>query len=357
MQVQKLLATESGDRQYGDLLRDACTAVAPRQVRAALAYATQSGVAELCDALDGLAGWGAAQKQWLVGVDYCRSDPLALAHLEGLPHSAVRVHDGRFVVGRPGCNPRISYHPKLYLLTGDTVTATIVGSGNLSRTGLRFGVEAAASLRSREDAAELASVTSWYGRMWTAATPLPRIAAAYAGRYGAAENRRQPAPVEDDAAPESAGTRGQLTPEQLRQLRVCEHLWIEAGNLHANRGPGRPGNQLMLKRNTRVFFGFQARELQCDTLVGEVAIRFGNHDRPDCSLRFSNNSMDVLTLPIPGEGGPAEYDQEVLLFRRVGVRRFVLQVGTAADAASWRRRSDQIGGTHSMSSGRSWGVF
>lgn len=357
MQVEKLLATASGDRQYGDLLRDACAAVAPQQVRAALAYATQSGVAELCDALNGLTGWGTSQKQWLVGIDYCRSDPLALSHLHGLPNSAVRVHDGQFVVARAGCNPRVSFHPKLYLLTGQTTTATIVGSGNLSRTGMRFGIEAAASLRSREDAAELVQVSGWYRRLWTAATPWPRVAAAYSVRYADQANRQQPAPIEDDAAPESAGRRGQLTPEQLRQLRVCEHLWIEAGNLHANRGPNRPGNQLMLKRNTRVFFGFQARELARDTTIGEVAIRYGTHDRPDCSLRFSNNSMDVLTLPLPGDGGPAEYDQKVLHFHRVGVRRFVLELGNATQIASWRRRSDQIGGTQQMAGGRAWGVF
>lgn len=357
MQVQKLLATSANDQEYGNLLRDAYTGVAPRQLRAAVAYATQSGVAELCRAFDALAGWGAVQKQWLVGIDYCRSDPLALAHLSGLPNSSVRVHDGDFVAGRAGCNPRTSFHPKLYLLSGAAVTATVVGSGNLSRTGLRVGIEAAASLRSAEDAAELASVTTWYGRMWTAATPLARIATAYAGRYASLENRRQPAPVEDDAAPESAGRRGQLSPEQLRQLRVCEHLWIEAGNLHANRGPGQPGNQLMLKRNTRVYFGFQASELARDTAIGEVAIRFGAHDRSDCSLRFSNNAMDVLALPIPGAGGPAAYDRRVLHFRRVGVHRFALELGTAADAANWRGRSDQIGGTHAMSSGRSWGVF
>lgn len=356
MRVEKLLATAPGDRQYGELLRDACTSIGPQQVRAALAYATQSGVAELCDALVGLAGWNTSQKHWLVGVDYCRSDPRAISHLESLPNSAVRVHDGQYVAGRSGCNPRVSYHPKLYLLTGAGNTATIVGSGNLSRTGLRFGVEAAASLRSSEDAAELVQVTNWFGTMWTGATPWPQIAVEYSRRYASAENRRQPAPVEDDAAPESAGRRGQLSPEQLRQLRVCEHLWIEAGKLGDNRH-GPPGNQLMLKRNARVFFGFQAYELPNNSLIGNVEIQYGVHSSPNCSLRFGDNSMDILTLPIPGQGGPARYDQQVLLFRRIGVRKFVLEVGAAAVAAAWRQRSDVVGGTHSMRYGRTFGVF
>lgn len=357
MNVERLLATSPNDRQYGDLLRDAFVEALPRNVRAAIAYATQSGVAELCDALGGVVQWRTARKQWLVGIDYCRSDPLALAHLGSLPNSSVRVHDGEFVAARSGCNPRVSYHPKLFMFAGADRTATVVGSGNMSRTGLRYGVEAAASLRCPDDAPQLASVSRWYGQMWNHATPYDQIAVAYAAQYAAQPNRRQPAPVEDDAAPASAGTRGQLRPEELRQLRVCEHLWIQAGNLHENRGPGRAGNQLMLTRNTRVYFGFQARDLDRDTLIGEVALRYGAHHRDGCSLRFSNNAMDVLTLPIPGDEGPAAYDQEVLLFRRTGVREFALSLGTRSQAAQWRRQSGQIGGLHRMTSGREWGVF
>lgn len=357
MIMEHLVATNARDRQYGNLLHEAFNASTPNRVRAALAYATQSGVAELCATLGGLAPWRTARKQWLIGIDYCRSDPKALDHLASLSHSAVKVHDGTFVAGRSGCTPRVSYHPKLYLFSGDTVTATVVGSGNLSQTGLRIGIEAAASLRSTDTAVKLAPVTQWYEHMWRAATPYDQISGQYAARYNAESNRRQPAPIEDDAAPEGAGRRGQLTPEQLRQLRVCQFLWIEAGNLHENLGSGRPGNQLMLKRNTRVFFGFQARDLDRDTLVGTVAIRYGANTRYECSLRFSNNSMDVLTLPLPGEEGPAAYDRQTLLFRRIGVRQFLVSLGTPAQIANWRRQSDQIAGRFEMKGGREWGVF
>jgi len=357
MILEQLLATNARDRQYGNLLREAFDASAPNRVRAALAYATQSGVAELCATLGACAPWRTARKQWLIGIDYCRSDPGALDHLASLSHSAVKVHDGTFVAGRSGCTPRVSYHPKLYLFSGERVTATLVGSGNLSQTGLRLGVEAAASLRSAEAAVKLAPVTQWYEQMWRAATPYDQIARQYAAKYNAESNRRQPAPIDDDAAPEAAGTRGQLTPEQLRQLRVCQNLWIEAGNLHENLGPGRAGNQLMLKRNARVFFGFQARDLTRDTLVGTVAIKYGAKTRDECSLRFSNNSMDVLTLPIPGEEGPAAYDRQTLLFRRTGVRQFTVSLGTEAQIANWRRQSDQVAGRFQMKGGREWGVF
>ncbi len=356
MRVQELLTTRPGDGRYGELIKAACGASALRQMEAAVAYATQSGVAELCGILDQVDGWNGARKRWLVGIDHCRSDPLALAHLQSLGRSEVRIHDGSFVAHRSGCPPRVSFHPKLYVFRGRAGIGSVVGSGNLSQTGLRAGIEAAASIQCG-GARPMASVIAWYERLWDAATPLREIEDAYAREYAAYENRRQPSPVEDDVVPASAGARGQLTAAQLRRLRVCEHLWIEAGNLHLNRGPGRPGNQLMLKRNTRVYFGFQARDLQPDTPVGSVTIRYGEHERTDCSLRFSNNSMDVLTLPIPGEGGPDKYDQEVLLFRRIGVQRFALSLGRVRDARRWRQESQKVDGFFRMTSGRHWGVF
>ncbi len=113
----------------------------------------------------------------------------------------------------------------------------------------------------------------------------------------------------------------------------------------------------MLKRNSRVFFGFPALDLTTDTTIGEVAIQYKGHLRQDCSLRFSNNSMDVLTLPVPDTEGPHSYDQETLHFERAGLRQFKLTIGRRADVVKWKRSSDSINGTFSMSSGRQWGVY
>ena len=49
--------------------------------------------------------------------------------------------------------------------------------------------------------------------------------------------------------------------------------------------------------------------------------------------------MDKLNLPLPGDQGPASYDNAYLHFERVGPRRFRLTVGLAADAGNWRAAS------------------
>ena len=113
----------------------------------------------------------------------------------------------------------------------------------------------------------------------------------------------------------------------------------------------------MLQRMTRVFFGFPAEDVPKDSYIGSVRIRFDGHVRDDCSLRFSNNSMDVLTLPIPGTEGPPAYDGETLLFRTDAMNSFTLAVGNSAQKRAWERQSERIGASFKMSSGRKWGLF
>ena len=356
MKIRELLATHANDGRYVDLIRSACEETNPERICAAVAYATHGGVAELDAALQGLPGWKKASKRWLVGIDYCRSDPAALAHLAGLPRSKVRVFDGEFVSGRTGCVPRYSYHPKTWLLIGPRQSAVVVGSGNLSYTGLLRGIEAAASVSGSKTGA-IKDMRSWFSGQWAGATPFADIEERYREEHDTRGNRRHPPISEDDVVPESASRSGQLSPGDLRKLRVCRHLWIEAGNVTRNRGQNLPGNQLMMKRNSRVFFGFPAVDLERDSSIGTVAIRFDEYLRPDCTLRFSNNSMDVLTLPVPGQGGPEAYDRETLHFEQTGIREFKLTIGRPAEVKKWRQRSASIEGEFSMKSGRRWGVY
>ena len=356
MKVRKLLATHAGDGQYMDLIRSACERTNPDRICAAVAYATQGGVAELEAALGESPGWKKASKRWLVGIDHCRSEPAALSHLARLPKSRVRIFDGGFVSGRTGCVPRYSYHPKTWLLLGPKRSAVVVGSGNLSYTGLLRGIEAAAAVSgSKTDT--IKDMRSWFSDQWREATRFAAIEDRYRKEHDSVENRRRPPPSEDDAVPESASKTGQLRPDDLRKLRVCRHLWIEAGNVTRNLGLDRPGNQLMMQRNTRVFFGFAAADLKRDSLIGNVSIWFDAYRRPDRTLRFSNNLMDVLTLPVPGQEGPEEYDRKTLHFERIGVREFRLTIGRPADVRRWKKRSASIAGGFSMKSSRRWGVY
>lgn len=188
----------------------------------------------------------------------------------------------------------------------------------------------------------------------------PRVSAALLTSYdqvvSRTDNLKTPAPTEDDIASSETAV-GALSTKDLQKLRVCRNLWIEAGNITKNRGPTLPGNQLMMKRLSRVFFGFRPTPVPENTAIGTVQIGFGGAQPAPFSLTYSDNKMDKLVLPIPGNGGPAAYDNEYLLFQRVKPGVFQLQLGNKAMKAQWLKRSKAIEGAFKMSSGREWGVF
>jgi hypothetical protein len=340
---------------------------------AAVAYATTNGARDMDKACRDYAGraWVGIQKRWLVGIDYCRTEPMALEILRDLPNSEVRIHAGRQVVARKLCTPILPFHPKTFLLRGRGAVAAICGSGNLSRNGLTKGHEvgnvilATGQVTSKErlvwDACR--HLRQWFDNAWQRAATVDTVLPEYESVHEANEHLRSPSPTDDDCSDTStleashSGNRA-LSPEDLRRLRVCKRLWIEAGNLHHNRGKNRPGNQLMLTPMTRVFFGFSATDLERDSSVGDVAVTYAGHTRRDCSLRFSNNAMDVLTLPVPSKGGPERYDKKNLLFTKRADGTVTLTIGTCAERDEWVKKSKAIGGYHQMTrSGRQWGVF
>jgi len=375
---QVFVTQPAGGINYLTLFQEAFGNATIKRCDAAVAYVTRSGVLALDKACREYSpkGWPRMKKRWLVGIDYCRTEPVALEMLLAFPNSDVRVHAGIEVVARKLCTPVLPFHPKTYILHGPKNTiGAICGSGNLSGNGLTKGHEVGnlmitanpMSAEERVIQGICRHLNAWFINSWKNATLIKSVFKAYQAVYEAADHLRAPTPTDDDSSDTrtleiAPCNRHALGPDDLRKLRACKSLWIEAGNLHHNRGKDasgqwKPGNQLMLTRMTRVFFGFPARDLPTDSAVGDITISFRNRTRPDCSLRFSNNSMDVLTLPVPGDGGPAKYDQENLLFRKEKGGGFVLSIGDARKKRIWIRKSKAIDGYHRMTSGRQWGVF
>ena len=244
------------------------------------------------------------------------------------------------------------------------------GSANLSRNGLEQGHEVGSLqiVRSPKNVSDRAvwdsidSSLAWFDQEWNRATVYGSLRDSFRTRFDA-EVVKRGAPTEDDAAPAASldRTKRGVRLEQIGKLRASHNLWIHAGNLHKNRGPNKPGDQLMMSAMTRVFFGFQPLDVPRDTALGDVHVRHSISGlvlkRP---LRFSNNSMDVLTLPVPESPWPPSYDQRVLLFTKVAAGRelhFELRVGNAREARSWQSKSRSMGTEYAMTSGRAWGVF
>jgi len=329
----------------------------------AAAYVTIGGALDLLQTMEACLGdrWVEVQKRWLIAFDYCRTEPLAAQMLLDAPQSSVKVHDGVRVVTRR-CVPAVPFHPKTFIFHGPDRHAVFTGSGNVSRSGMNTGHEVGllldrrAPLNPSDVAAQMQidAVQVWYNTMWNLAAPLDAaLATSYKRIFNSVENLRQLVPTDDDVVPPS----GTLTSKDLRKLRACSQLWIEAGNVTKNLGKDRPGNQLMMKRLSRVFFGVPANNVPQNSPLTTLSISYAEVVKTDCSLTFSDNAMDKLTLPVPGAGGPAAYDGETLLFTRIGAGAFRLDLCNAKQKNNLIQRSEAIDAVYTMPSGRQWGVL
>ena len=331
----------------------------------AVAYVTSSGAYDLLKRVSQTLGddWSDVPKRWITSFDYCRTDPVALASLIEVPASSVRIHDAKFCLDHRGF-PKKPFHPKTFLVRTDVRYYGLAGSGNLSRSGLARGVEAGlvvgvnrAGPTEPTASAAMQSMRAWFSTTWNSATQLtPALLASYRQIFEHKDNLKAPVPTEDDVASTDNG-RGALSTKDLQRLRVCRNFWIDAGNITKNRGPNLPGNQLMMKRLSRVFFGFVPTAVPENTHIGDVEISFHGGQGALFSLTFSDNKMDKLVLPIPGAGGPIAYDNKYLLFRRTKPGVFELTIGTKAAKAQWLKKSGAIDGAFRLASGREWGVF
>jgi hypothetical protein len=331
----------------------------------AAAYATSGGVEQLLKRAASASGgsWPSIGKQWLTSFDYCRTEPVALDALLQVPSSQVRIYDAQFCLSNGG-TPRVPFHPKAFLIRSSARDFALTGSGNLSRSGLTKGVEAGLVLEASRTgaveftaAAAIVAMRQWFAALWNSSSPLnATLLSKYERLFESAKNLAAPTPTEDDLASNDLG-KGTLTSSDLMKLRVCRSFWIEAGNITRNRGPHLPGNQLMMKRLSRVFFGFEPFPVSENTLIGSVSMRFNTGGAHDYSLTYSDNKMDKLNLPMPGSDGPAEYDNKNLLFYRATPELFKLSLGRGTDKALWLKKSKAIGAAFKMSSGREWGVF
>lgn len=331
----------------------------------AVAYVTNSGAHDLVRRLSNTLGgdWVAIPKRWITSFDYCRTEPVALDGLLSLPNSSIRIHDAAFCLEHGGA-PKVPFHPKAFLIRTNQRDYVLAGSGNMSRSGLSRGIEAGlvvsvGRIPPAEPTATAAihAMSTWFSRTWRASTPLTApLLASYSQLFEHKDNLKAPTPTEDDVASADTG-RGALSTKDLQRLRVCRHFWIDAGNITKNRGPHLPGNQLMMKRLSRVFFGFGSTAVPENTHIGDVEISFNGGQGAPFSLTYSDNKMDKLVLPIPGDGGPPAYDNEYLLFERTMLGVFKLTIGTKSTKARWLKRSIAIDGAFRMSSGREWGVF
>jgi HKD family nuclease len=375
---QLILQGETNEDAILDAVSDLASAAAFTRLRASFAFANGGGAQQLTERLEAaLSDWDLVTKQWLISIDFGFTDPRALDLLQSQPKSKVRIPDAYYLIANR-LQPRRSFHPKSLLLDagqapGKTPIALLVGSANMTVSGLRKGQEHAvtvawtgtntAALRNRMKATQ--QEAKRFAADWYAAHPLD---APLLKRYEDAHRRAREArrwPDEDDnpeireLARDTVATKDF---EKAAELTRAKHLWVEAGNISENLKVGGPGNQLDLQRGTRAFFGLGTRTVPPNSPLGHIDIHYGASGPIERNMRFGDNTMDKLDLPYPGSPGPPAYDGETLLFTRRPDGAFDLRLGTASEIEEWKDKSRARGTLYALRKGsgkkaREFGVF
>lgn len=350
------------------VLAEAVTSVSNEleHVDIAVAYASVGGVRVLLSQVSSAPSWERSTKRFLVSMDSGFTEPDALLALSRLPNSEVRIPNATDVLKSTALRPARPFHPKAYLFRGATssmLSALVVGSANLTASAMSTGAEVVTAQFGRRNA-DVGTFLDWFEDAWDRAVPLSLVLDEYrrkrplrGGRPPSAEDQDRAATVYTPPPGVAVAVRG---PDAAR-LSTAKAYWIEAGRLSRNRGPTLPGNQLDTPRGARVFFGFTPVDVPRNHIFGEIELRYdtGVYDR--YSVRFGNNQMDKVNLPVPGAAGPTTYDGEILLFVRDppvtrGPERFTVSL-ISRTALLRRQRSATTSWEGQMNSGRSWGLL
>lgn len=338
------------------------------QVRVSVAYASLNGCKELEKRLlQTSESWVPARKLWLVGIDFGQTSPAALRFLSKLKNSRVRIPNGAIVLENK-LQPKETYHPKTFVFENvgkkkSYQAAMICGSANLTYGGMRSNAEHIHASRCwRVDKemdstiiSALAEFDQWWVKVWAASTALD---AAFLKEYEAIHDAT--AKLQD--AEETTQAFVSEGPHEIEEdeglgWAAARCFWIETQELYKNRGPVRPGNQLDCRRGTRVYFGFSPASVLKNTVLGHVNIQFDGNESQSRSIRYADNSMDKVNLPIPNEYGPPSYDNSVLHFERIGRRLFELTLGDVRLFEQWKSKSEKQGMLYSFAGGRRYGFY
>ncbi|MBZ5728295.1 MAG: hypothetical protein LAP87_25335 [Acidobacteriia bacterium] len=215
-------------------------------------------------------------------------------------NSEVRIHDGQYVVHSKAFVPRVSYHLKtaLTLLNTGYPCKQIVGSGNLSASGLSSGIEGGCVVDfTGVDHESGTALIATLEELWGKATPLASVLEEYEAQYPFISSPIVHAAV-DDHDPDAT-----------------ELFWIDVGYVTKNRGPDRLGNQFDLPRRSHVYLGLEEVHNPIrNSRLGDLRIRTPTGQVVERRLRYGDNSMEKLTLPIPEQYGYECYDGKILTF-------------------------------------------
>ena len=223
--------------------------------------------------------------------------PISLAKIG---QSEIRIYDGEYVVQSPNFIPRVNYHLKTALtqLENGYPCKQIIGSGNLSASGLLSGIEAGCLIDySQVDQKYGSTLLSTLEDIWKNSVPLKSVIKDYEKKY-VEVSRPKISSVDDSGC-----------------IEFTRLFWIDVGYITQNR-VNKPGNQFDLPKGSHKYLGLrEVSNPELNSKLGDLNILTPTGEIVERTLRFGNNAMEKLTLPYPEDYGYQSYDGKILTFK------------------------------------------
>ncbi|MEI6071858.1 MAG: phospholipase D family protein [Verrucomicrobiae bacterium] len=248
-------------------------------IKVAMAYVTVAGVRTL---LEGFRDGQICESKWLIGLDDCISQPGAIELLKNLGHAQLKVASLQ--------KKALRFHPKLCYF-GDSVNREagffMIGSANLTKTGLRGNAEGVAFFHTENQADYSQAMGLWKTTWKLGHEPSNTEIADYKGRYDALRRFRM--------KHEAARPKERRKPKRALVLdtdnaeldpSLASSCWIECGYITAM------GRELEFKAEQGLFFGLDptggnARDMRFILSNGQVTV---------LRMKYQGNHMWRLQL-------------------------------------------------------------
>lgn len=323
-------------RRVCDLVKQLVEETGADRIGVSVAYASVSGLRALLALIPNI-----GSSQWLVGLDDLLTHPSVFDVLASIPNAQVRVA-GEDVSG-------YRFHPKIYWVSAawGARSGMIIGSANLTHSGLFQNVEAVVSMRAQGRFEVQQLEREWRTAWDIGSNPTKVVLARYREDFVRAfKRRRVPAQHKGPILDHDGST---VDPS------VANAVWIEVGKI-----TGFQSEQLEIKAEQALFFGLPMH----GGLETAVRVGLASGQLISIPVKYRGNAMWRFNLPAaipevaaglrPG-GGRSPF---IAVFERTKSGDLKLRfVRVESDEARQLRKASRERGTLGSTTARAYGWF
>lgn len=311
------------------------------RINAAFAFVTKSGLETLKEKIS-KSFEGDTEQRWVVSISDGITDPSALRLLNRRKSTQVRVMDGNEALSNFNFRTNPRFHSKMLWFIDGKSHDIVLGSNNLTRTGLRGNWEMSIILRDMEmgeNRSTIDLVEEWWERIWNAAEVCDEdFIEDYEKRKATSADEQKPDFLQATGDPDT-------------NLHEAKYLWVNVGSVS-----GGSQNQVDIPNYCSRFFSREDRTFGEGDKI-KVTISYEGESHSGRTVSWNQKGMTRISLPTEVKNIP-DLEDYYIIFEKKDGNRFGMNPVSDEDRDvldSFFQRSQEIGHVKEAKSGRAYG--